>query len=191
MGNNRKNTKQEIIQAACRLIAKKGIKGTTIRDIAGEVGVTEGAIYRHFSSKDALCFEIHERTVEEMAEVKEQIAAKDQSFRESLREWVEVTFEYYDKNPDAFTYVLIMPLDSSLPPPEITLRQGRLFRKILQRAMKTGEIARMPVDLAFCHFTGLMLNVPRLINEEMLKGPASKYARGVTDAILRALKSEK
>lgn len=45
-------TKDNILNAASKLFLKKGIKDTTVRDIAREAGVTTGAIYHHFSSKD-------------------------------------------------------------------------------------------------------------------------------------------
>jgi AcrR family transcriptional regulator len=49
--------KQQIIDAARRLISKKGSEHLTVRAVAKEVGLTEAAIYRHFKSKrDVLSF---------------------------------------------------------------------------------------------------------------------------------------
>ncbi len=42
---------REIIEAAISLIAEKGIQELTIKNLAGKIGLSEGAIYRHFSSK--------------------------------------------------------------------------------------------------------------------------------------------
>ncbi len=42
---------QEIISIATRQIATHGVKKLTIKTIAKELGVTEPALYRHFSSK--------------------------------------------------------------------------------------------------------------------------------------------
>ncbi len=42
---------QEIIDISIQLIADLGIQGFTIKNLAKRVGVTEGAIYRHFESK--------------------------------------------------------------------------------------------------------------------------------------------
>ena len=42
---------KEIILAARKLIIRKGAEHVTVRGIAGEVGITEAAIYRHFKSK--------------------------------------------------------------------------------------------------------------------------------------------
>jgi AcrR family transcriptional regulator len=47
-------TKQRIFDVAIELFANKGFKGTSVRVIASALGLTEGAIYRHFSGKDEI-----------------------------------------------------------------------------------------------------------------------------------------
>jgi AcrR family transcriptional regulator len=54
MVQRRKSTairKQQIIDAARKLIIRKGSEHLTVRAMAKEVGLTEAAIYRHFRSK--------------------------------------------------------------------------------------------------------------------------------------------
>ena len=47
-------TRESILLAALRLFSRNGYEGTSMRDIAGEVGISQGAIYKHFAGKDAL-----------------------------------------------------------------------------------------------------------------------------------------
>jgi AcrR family transcriptional regulator len=50
----------QILDAALTVFANKGFAGASMRDIAREVGVTEGLLYHYFPSKDELltsCFE--------------------------------------------------------------------------------------------------------------------------------------
>ena len=47
-------TRESILMAALRLFSRNGYEGTSMRDIAGEVGISQGAIYKHFAGKDAL-----------------------------------------------------------------------------------------------------------------------------------------
>jgi AcrR family transcriptional regulator len=60
MVQERKNTqvrRRQIISAARKLIVKYGSEHVTVRRMAKEIGVSEGAIYRHFKSKrDVLSF---------------------------------------------------------------------------------------------------------------------------------------
>src|ERR671933_1696626 len=48
------DTSGRILEAALRLFAREGYAGASIRKIAREVGVTEGAIYAHFEGKRAI-----------------------------------------------------------------------------------------------------------------------------------------
>jgi AcrR family transcriptional regulator len=47
-------TRQAILDAALNLFAERGFFGTSIRDIAGAVGVSESAIYNYFPGKTEL-----------------------------------------------------------------------------------------------------------------------------------------
>ena len=44
--------KHQIVHTARKIVATKGMAFFTIQELAREVGVSEGAIYRHFKSKD-------------------------------------------------------------------------------------------------------------------------------------------
>ena len=50
-------TRQKIPDAAEKLILLKGLPRVTRNLIAREIGLTEGALYRHFDKKDPLCQE--------------------------------------------------------------------------------------------------------------------------------------
>lgn len=53
--------KQKIVDAAIELFAKKGIEQTTIQQITAYCGISKGAFYLSFPSKDALILEIIDR----------------------------------------------------------------------------------------------------------------------------------
>ena len=46
--------REEILATALRLFAEKGYNATSMRDLAGAVGLTEGALYKHFAGKQEL-----------------------------------------------------------------------------------------------------------------------------------------
>ncbi len=60
-----KNTKEIILQKSTGLFVRKGYSGTSIRDIAKEVGIRESAIYNHFSSKKEIFAELINRLTPE------------------------------------------------------------------------------------------------------------------------------
>jgi AcrR family transcriptional regulator len=49
-----KGTKEKIFDAAVTLFAEKGYDRVSVRDIGRAVGITEGAVYKHYASKEAI-----------------------------------------------------------------------------------------------------------------------------------------
>ncbi len=47
-------TKDKILKHALKLFSSKGYKATTVRDIAGAVGIKQSALYNHFKNKDEI-----------------------------------------------------------------------------------------------------------------------------------------
>lgn len=56
--------KQEILDAAIRVFARKGYEKTSITDIAKEINVSQGLCYRYFTSKE----EMYDAAIDEYAE---------------------------------------------------------------------------------------------------------------------------
>ncbi|MEA4907411.1 MAG: TetR/AcrR family transcriptional regulator [Chloroflexi bacterium] len=53
-----KDGKVKIIEAAQRLIARHGVEKTSMRNIAEEAGITTGAIYYYYKSKEELLYDV-------------------------------------------------------------------------------------------------------------------------------------
>jgi AcrR family transcriptional regulator len=67
--------KKEIIQAAMELFREKGYGKTTIADINKRVGVTKGAFYYHFSSKEDLLEQVAAGLSEKTIAITREICA--------------------------------------------------------------------------------------------------------------------
>ena len=181
----RRNTRVDLRDAAVRLGVRDGVHAASVRTIAREAGVTEGAVYKHFESKNALIREAYAMIVEEMANDKAVLVKTELPFAHAVGAWVKLTYQYFDGNRDAFTYVLLMPHRMADAIGEVYTKQGSMFKSFIIHAQETGQIPPMDPSLAVSFFTGCVLNVPRLINEGSLEGPAMNYADEVTKAVLK------
>lgn len=69
--DSRDQTTQRLLDAAQKLIAKKGLSAASVEDIAAAAGYTRGAFYSNFSSKSDLFIELlrrdHEKTHAELS----------------------------------------------------------------------------------------------------------------------------
>ncbi len=100
-------TRETILDEALRLFASKGIRETTVRDIARAVGITEGAIYRHFNSKDQIVLELFKQYSSELSERIERAVNSQQNSEEQFRSVVEQFLTFAFNNPDAFKFINI------------------------------------------------------------------------------------
>ena len=57
--HERPNRRREILEIAAQLFARKGYRGTSMREIGEQAGVLGGSLYHHIKSKDALFVELH------------------------------------------------------------------------------------------------------------------------------------
>lgn len=190
MSTKRRSRKEELLAATVRLVANGGAGAATIRAIAREAGVTDAAVYRHYESKEDLCCRAYNRIVEEMVREKGHLVTSDAPLPEKLREWVRLSYAYYDRNPAAVMFVLAMPLVAYRSGHSTVVGQGELFLEMIERARDAGEIGAISPEVALSHFVGMVLNVPRLISEGTLPGPASDYVDEVATAAWRVLRPE-
>ena len=186
-GTPKRDTKEELVNATIKLASRGGMEAASVRSITREAGVTEGALYRHYRSKEQLWVEVYTRIVGAMAEDKAVLLDADLPARECLGEWIRLTYAYYDGNRDAFNYVLLAPRSLSESLGEVYERQGRLFVELFRRLAARGEVREMDPKLALAVFGGIVLAVPRLVNEGGLEPPASGYTEEITDAVWRAI----
>ena len=56
-----KDTRERILDAALDLFIEQGFDGTSLREIAEQLGVTKAALYYHFESKDDILMALHLR----------------------------------------------------------------------------------------------------------------------------------
>ncbi len=67
---------ERIVSAAARAIRRSGYAGTGVADIMKEAGLTHGAFYAHFASRDAMLAEAADRAgAESVARAREMISA--------------------------------------------------------------------------------------------------------------------
>lgn len=112
-----------IMDAALLCFARNGYGATRIRDIAEASSMSEGALYRHFASKEELARELH---LQAMSVFSEELLAASiaDTATSSLRQMAVRVLTLYREQPAAFVYALLqappaavasMPEDRDLP----------------------------------------------------------------------------
>jgi TetR/AcrR family transcriptional regulator, cholesterol catabolism regulator len=89
--------REAIVEAAISLFGKRGYAGTTMRDIAKEVGVLPGSLYAHIASKETLLDEIVELGIESFLAIETSLSASQpviERLRAAIKAHVGVAAEH-------------------------------------------------------------------------------------------------
>lgn len=104
------DTKKRILETALGLFAQSGYLGTSMSDIAKQLGITKGALYKHYTSKQEILDSIvgrmnrmdYERAEEyEMPETQPDGQAEEYRHTqiENIRAYAVAQFDYWTKEP--------------------------------------------------------------------------------------------
>src|SRR5688500_10803419 len=80
-----RTTRDAILDATDRLLARYGYKKMTIDDLAKEVGIGKGSVYLHFSSKEEIALSHIDRIIERLKSNLQAIAKKSLPVDERVR----------------------------------------------------------------------------------------------------------
>jgi AcrR family transcriptional regulator len=85
--------RDELLGIAGELFADRGLRSTTVRDIADTAGILSGSLYHHFDSKEAMVDELLRDFLDELFTRYRQIAGAGLSAAETLRQLVVASFQ--------------------------------------------------------------------------------------------------
>ncbi|HLY34547.1 MAG TPA: TetR/AcrR family transcriptional regulator [Jatrophihabitantaceae bacterium] len=88
----------ELLAIAGQLFADRGLKATTVRDIADAAGILSGSLYHHFDSKESMVDEILRSFLDELFGDYEAIVARELPPRERFVAIVVTSFEALDRH---------------------------------------------------------------------------------------------
>ncbi len=134
------NKRSEIVKSSLELFAEKGFDGTTINDIAKAAGITPGAIYRHFTSKEELGKVIFETLIGNYSGELAEILNKYAHIKERVEYTVHLTYTYYEKYPAAVCFALKSQHNFWENLSEGMIHPHLLFNRIISEGLEKGEI---------------------------------------------------
>lgn len=98
--------REEILDAARRVFAERGFKGTTIADIAETAGIALGTIYLYFSSKDAVFEALSQRFAQIITNALTEVVDAE-SLQRTVTSRVDNVFEACRANRDLVRLVVL------------------------------------------------------------------------------------
>jgi AcrR family transcriptional regulator len=189
---SKQNTKlPDVLRAALKLFVQKGIDGTTIKDIAKEAHVAEGALYRHYKSKDDLAWDLFKtHLVRFTEELKAQVLILP-SAKERIFKFVEISFAAYESDPELYTYLILREHSELDTYSQAFEHPGDVVQKIIADGQKKGEIRSGEPFVLGSLFIGGIIRVAVVKMYGNLKKDLCAYSKEVSEGIWAMLRIHK
>ncbi|MFI5619979.1 TetR/AcrR family transcriptional regulator [Streptomyces sp. NPDC051567] len=183
---------QRLLAAATRLFAERGYDRTSVQDVVEAAGVTKGALYHYFGSKDDLLYEVYARMLRLQQRRLDEVAASGGPVEERLRaaaaDVVVTTIENLDDAMIFFRSMHQLSPEKSRRVRAERRRYHERFRALVEEGQRTGVFtAAVPADLVVDHHFG---SVHHLGTWYRADGPLTprQIAGHLADLLLRALR---
>ncbi|GAA2381840.1 TetR/AcrR family transcriptional regulator [Gordonia cholesterolivorans] len=93
--------RDELLGIAGQLFAERGLRSTTVRDIADAAGILSGSLYHHFDSKESIVDELLRSFLDALFARYREITEAGLSATDTIRRLVIVSFEAIDSQHTA------------------------------------------------------------------------------------------
>lgn len=103
-------TREEILDATARALARRGFKSVSLQEIAREVGFTAPALYVYFESKEAIFAALAGRMAEELNATFDPPPAAGASFQARVEALLRRQLEWVDRRRDAFAALFALQM---------------------------------------------------------------------------------
>lgn len=171
-----KTRQAEIVAAALRLAQESSPAAITTTDLASAVGLSQGALFKHFPSKEAIWLAAMAWVAEHLLRSLNEAAQQASTPIDALRSVFDAHVEFvvtYPGVPRVIFHELQQAMDSPLKQQVRDLMQGyrQLLLRLLKSAVQRGDAAPdLNAPAAATLFVGI---VQGLVMQSMLNGQIS------------------
>jgi len=183
---------ERLIAAATELFAAKGFDRVAVQEVVDRAGVTKGAMYHYFGSKDDLLHEIYGSVLRMQTERLEKIASGDGPVAERLHaaaaDVIVTSIENFDQAKVYFRSADHLAEDKRLEVRAERRRYHERFRALVEEGQSTGVFREdVPADVAVHHYFGAVHHLGTWYHVD---GPlsAEDIARHYADLLMGSLR---
>lgn len=135
-----------IVASSIKVFTKDGYHSTNMRELAKACGMSTGAIYHYFGSKEDILFMIIDTATHGQADIIENLAKELESIPtpEALDKLIGAHFRWHDEHQDVTLFVYQETKNLSKEARQrifdSEMRIFEAFRSLLERGVKAGEL---------------------------------------------------
>ena len=164
--------------SALALFVEKGYHAVGIRELSKAVGLTEAALYRHWSGKQALAVDLFQNHLAEVCELFAEAWPVQAAPEAGVAATTAAICRLYDERPLVFRFVLMMQHElANLVDPSTRMPMDLLIER-LEAAKQRRQCGGDP-RLISAAIIGIFLQTATYVLYGRLDGPLSRHERTI------------
>jgi AcrR family transcriptional regulator len=182
--------KRDILEAALRGFAEKGLAGTTVEEVRRRSGASVGSIYHHFGDKEGIAAALYLDLLRDYQAGVVAVLAGGRDAERTVTGLVRHHLRWVEADPDRARFLL-----TGLPPraagsiSEVNRDGLRATAEFLERGIEAGELADVPLDVFYAVLIGPAQEFCRHWLQGRMRTSLRAAERSLAAAAWRALRS--
>jgi AcrR family transcriptional regulator len=186
----RMSTRDKIIKSAVNLFIQQGVAKTTTKQIAASAAVAEGSIYRYFSSKDGLAWQVFKDYHQHIAIQLQQSVSQDMNLEEKIHVLVSCFLKMADEDWLMFRYYLTSQHTHMKNMTEEMLTPYQVLNEVIEQGIKAGEIKNIETNVITAMVIGAVHQIAINKIYSRIKGDLYAHQELVSKTIAAMIKVE-
>jgi len=179
--------RDRINYAALDLFVRRGIKGTTIREIAKNAGIAEVTIYRHFKGKHEIASSLFTRYIEQFyRKMVDSIEFLSHPI-EKLYALIDAFFEFSSEEPLAYKYVNAGHSNKLSAMLHEVNKPKDVFSQVIAEGIDRGVFSEIEVNLATAMVVGILTRVITFQENGLISYDHESVVKQVKNSTLNVL----
>jgi AcrR family transcriptional regulator len=180
--------KRDILEAALRGFAEKGLAGTTVEEVRRRSGASVGSIYHHFGDKEGIAAALYVELLRDYQAGVVAVLEEGRGAERTVEGLVRHHLRWVEADPDRARFLL-----SGLPPraapalADVNRAGLKATVEFLERGVAAGELADVPLDVFYAQLIGPAQEFCRLWLQGRMRTPLRAAERSLAAAAWRAL----
>ena len=181
--------KPVIMEAAIHLFSEKGIKATTVKDIARKADVAEGTLYRHWKGKKELAQEIFYENMKRFKEELEERLEGTVGTKNKLRKAIVGIYVFAGKDPLLYKFLILSSHYELRGMLSRTPKPLEVIIEIVREGVVSGDLKPIELPLAGAIIVGTITKLSDFKRMGVLEKDLDAYIDPVTEILWNALKA--
>ncbi|MDA8053253.1 MAG: TetR/AcrR family transcriptional regulator [Deltaproteobacteria bacterium] len=185
--------KKKIFEFCIREFARAGYANVSIRNISKGAGISIGAIYYYFSSKEQIGQFLYDKTTEIILNKIRLGIKKAPNDKEALRSIIYNLFDMSEKEPELMEFILYVKHKEFLPdaPPICSSKPFEFIKNFIKEKIESGVFRDMNIVIASALIMGPIIRIIQLRMDNILNDDIRLYTESLLNGIVKSVFKER